>query len=150
MSSFGRTVYEGVRLPVWFVAPPKIRGLQPLRAPWRAHLPAEKCFLPGTRPCKKQIGFYSTGCGRRNSARPVRALIWKLSFGRFFRLDFLRTTSEAFPLGGRWPGAAETDEGATGYPTEQKKTGVQAAGGWAMAFYKERLRRNRPLISHLR
>ena len=57
---------------------------------------------------------------------------------------------EAFPLGGRWPGAAGTDEGATGYPTEQKKVDVQAAGGWAMAFYKERLRRNRPLISHLR
>ena len=35
---------------------------------------------------------------------------------------------KAFPLGGRWPGAAGTDEGATGYPTEQKKTGVQAAG----------------------
>ena len=69
----------------------------------------------------------------------LRALIWRLSFLRFFQTGFLRTTSEAFPLGGRWPGAAGTDEGATGYPTEQKKTGVQAAGRWARAFYKERL-----------
>ena len=57
---------------------------------------------------------------------------------------------KAFPLGGRWPGAAGTDEGATGYPTEQKKTGVQAAGRWALVFYKERLRSHRPLISLLR
>ena len=83
-------------------------------------------------------------------AAHVRALIWGLSFLRFFQTGFLRTTSEAFPLGGRWPGAAGTDEGATGYPTEQKKTSVQAAGRWARAFYKERLRRNRPLISLLR
>ena len=69
----------------------------------------------------------------------LRALIWKLSFLRFFQTGFLRTTSEAFPLGGRWPGAAGTDEGATGYPTEQKKTGIQAAGRWTRAFYKERL-----------
>ena len=69
----------------------------------------------------------------------VRALIWKLSFLRFFQTGFLRTTSEAFPSGGRWPGAAGSDEGATGYPTEQKNTGVQAAGRWARAFYKERL-----------
>ena len=53
-------------------------------------------------------------------------------------------------MGGRWPGAAGTDEGATGYPTEQKKTGVQAAGRWALVFYKERLRSHRPLISLLR
>ena len=71
-------------------------------------------------------------------------------FWEIFQTGFLRTTSEAFPLGGRWPGAAGTDEGATGYPTEQKKAGVQAAGRWALVFYKERLRCHRPLISLLR
>ena len=49
------------------------------------------------------------------------------------------SSTKAFPLG-KVAGAAGMDEGATGYPTEQKKTGVQAAGRWALVFYKERLR----------
>ena len=52
------------------------------------HSRAEKCFLPGACPCKKQIGMDSAGCGRRNSARPVRTLIWELSFLGFSMAGF--------------------------------------------------------------
>ena len=56
MSSFGRTVYEGVRLPVWFVAPPKIRGCSPTRAGEAGTLGLRSVFCPAHVRAKN--GFY--------------------------------------------------------------------------------------------
>ena len=63
------------------------------------HSRGEKCFLPGTCPCKKRIGFYSGPCEGRKSATLGSSL------------------PKAFPLGGRWAGEAGSDEGAILYPT---------------------------------
>ena len=98
-----------------------VLGVAARTAPGGArHSRAEKCFLPGACPCKKQIGMNSAGCGRRNSARPVRALIWRLSFLRFFQTGFFhraRSSKKFFSPNMRfqiWSGALlpERDRGA--------------------------------------
>ena len=49
-------------------------GMQPDPRRRSRHSRAEKCFLPGTCPCKKRILPCSAGCGRRKSATlPYRA-----------------------------------------------------------------------------
>ena len=94
---------------------------------------AARCSLApsfGIETQQSGRGFYRDPC----TGPDLETFFWEI-----FQTGFLRTTSEAFPSRGRWPGAAGSDEGAIGYPTEQKNTGVQAAGRWARAFYKERL-----------
>ena len=118
------------------------QGGESFSPPW-THL-----SLVGTR---REVGFsfsYNLRTDARNGPPPGWAGWGK--WGGIGRKGLWVPLPKAFPLGGRWPGAAGTDEGATGYPTEQKKTGVQAAGRWALVFYKERLRSHRPLISLLR
>ncbi len=64
----------------------------------------------GVLPC---LFYGGVGCSVGNSPQHTTVL-WK---------RFLPRTSPptiAFPLGGRWPGEAGSDEGATRYPTPQK------------------------------
>ena len=89
----------------------------------------KRFFLPGPTfsslggPCRGPLFFSAWPAAlypRPVTARPPAGRAGG-SGGGIGRKGLWVPLPKAFPLGGRWPGAAGTDEGATGYPTGQKK-----------------------------